>query len=99
MNHFLQALVLSVLFLQPSFATEKKDTASITLDEATKKVTENTQSKVLSAKTKNVEGKEVHVIKILTEKGRIQHIKIDAKTGKRLEKSKEKETKDKKKDK
>ncbi|NOQ36334.1 MAG: hypothetical protein GQ569_10630 [Methylococcaceae bacterium] len=95
MNYHLQAIVLSILFLQPSWVVAKEDTPPVTLDEATKTVTKDTENKVLSAKTKTIDDKKIHIIKILTKKGRIQHIKIDAETGKKLEKS----TKDKVKDK
>lgn len=54
---------------------------AISLDDATKKVISEFKSKVLGAKTESVEGKTMHVIKILTEDGRVQHLKIDAGTG------------------
>ena len=95
MNYYLQAIVLSVLFLQSSWVIAKEDIPPITLDEATKKVTKDTQSKVLSAKTQILDGKKVHIIKILTEKGRVQHIKIDVETGEKLDKSKKNKNKDK----
>ena len=89
MKHILQIIILFTLFLQISFAKTEEDIAPITLDQATKAVTKGTESKVLSAETKTVKDKKIHVIKILTEKGRIQHIKIDAETGKNIALSKE----------
>lgn len=54
---------------------------AVSLDEATKKVMTEFTSKVLGAKTEEVEGQLLHVIKILTEDGRVQHLKVDASTG------------------
>lgn len=91
MSKLLQAIVLSTLFLHFSWASAEEETRPITLDEATKQATKDTENKVLSAKTKTIKGKKVHVIKILTKEGRIQHIKIDAASGKKLEKPQKKQ--------
>ena len=56
------------------------------LDESIKQVNQDGKNKILAAKTELIAGKKVHVIKILTAAGHIQHIKIDASTGKTLEK-------------
>lgn len=61
---------------------------AITLDEAVKQVSQNTQDKVLTAKTEVIDGKKIHVIKVLTASGYIQYIKMDAMTGKILDKDK-----------
>ena len=89
MKHILQAIILFILLLQISFAKTEEKRVFITLDQATKKVTEETKSKVLSAETKIINDKDIHVIKILTEKGRIQHIKINAETGEKIDLSAE----------
>ncbi|MDQ7091329.1 MAG: hypothetical protein Q9M50_11975 [Methylococcales bacterium] len=86
MKSIIPIITLLILFSAISFAkTQEEAAAPITLDEATKKITEDTQNKVLNAETKTVENKEIHIIKILTEKGRIQHIQIDAETGENLD--------------
>ena len=54
----------------------------LTLDQATKKIIKQNNSKVLSAKTKIFSGKKVHMIKILTPKGRVQSYKVNSETGK-----------------
>jgi len=95
MKNILRVIILSSLFLQISVAKTEENIAPITLDQATKKVTEGTESKVLSAETKIVKDKKIHVIKILTKKGRIQHIKIDAETGEEIKSLKENKTEDK----
>lgn len=53
----------------------------ISLDQATSKVIQQNNGKVLGARTESLEGRVIHVIKILTKDGRIQHIKVDAKSG------------------
>ena len=54
----------------------------ISLDQATKQIIRNDGNlRVLGAETEIIEGKEVHVIKVLTPDGRILHYKIDAETG------------------
>jgi len=55
---------------------------SISLDQATKQIIKNNGNiRILGAETEIIDDKEVHVIKFLTLDGRIQHYKIDAKTG------------------
>jgi uncharacterized membrane protein YkoI len=53
----------------------------ISLDEATSQILKDGKKRVLAATTEIIDGKEVHVIKVLTPDGRIQHFKIDAETG------------------
>lgn len=55
--------------------------ARVSLDQATKQIIRNQKIRVLGAQTVVIEGREVHIIKILTPDGRIQHLKIDAETG------------------
>jgi len=50
-------------------------------DEAAKKVISGSNKRVLGAQTEIIDGREVHVIKVLTPDGRIQHYLIDAETG------------------
>jgi uncharacterized membrane protein YkoI len=61
---------------------------AVTLDEAIKQIVQDPKNKVLAAKTEVIEGKKIHVIKVLTTIGHIQYIKIDATTGKTLDKDK-----------
>jgi len=56
--------------------------AQINLDDAAKKVTQDKNRKLLGAKTESIDGKKVHVIKVLTPDGRIQHYRVDAESGK-----------------
>lgn len=56
----------------------------LSLDEVTKQIRQNGDKRVLGAKTETIDGREVHVIKVLTSDGRIQYLRIDAETGKPL---------------
>jgi len=53
----------------------------ISLDQATKQVLGSGDYRVLGAQTTVINGREVHIIKVLTPDGRIQYFKIDAETG------------------
>lgn len=66
----------------PQQSPAAEATQDVTLEEATKQVMQDTKNKVLAAKTEVINGKKIHVIKILTSAGHIQYIKIDAATGK-----------------
>jgi uncharacterized membrane protein YkoI len=80
MKNLLKITVAALLFSNSCFA-EHVVLAYVTLDEATKQIIEGTYNKVLGAQTELIDGKEVHVIKVLTPDGRIQYFKIDAETG------------------
>jgi hypothetical protein len=80
MRNFLKVLVALLLFSNSCFA-EDKLLIGLNLDEATQLIIEGTYNKVLGAQTEIIDGKEVHVIKVLTPDGHIQYYKIDAETG------------------
>ncbi|MEW5008436.1 MAG: hypothetical protein RPR28_03535 [Cycloclasticus sp.] len=50
----------------------------VTLDQALQQVKKQQQGKVLAAETKLQQGVSVHVIKVLTEEGRVKKIRINA---------------------
>lgn len=77
-----KVLVLVFCFVQTVYASKEMIFSVLTLDQATKKIIEQDKNKVLGAKTEVIEGKEVHVIKILTSDGRVQYLKVDSDTGK-----------------
>jgi hypothetical protein len=75
------ASLLAFLLSNSCFAEEENTPSNISLDQATKQVIDNEGNiRVLGAETEIIDGKEVHVIKVLTQDGRIQHYKIDAET-------------------
>ena len=80
MRNLIRVIVVVLLFSTSCFA-ENNRPAYISLDEATKQIIEGTYDKVLGAETVDIDGKAVHVIKVLTPDGRIQYFKIDAETG------------------
>ena len=73
--------LLFLFFTNIGYVNAEVILAQINLDDAAKKVIEGNDRKVLGAKTEIIDGKEVHVIKVLTDDGRIQHHKVDAETG------------------
>ncbi|PPK64755.1 hypothetical protein B0F88_12413 [Methylobacter tundripaludum] len=80
MRNLIKVIAVIWLFSNNCFA-ERTLLATISLDEATKQIIEGTYNKVLGAQTEIIDGKEVHIIKVLTPDGRIQYYKIDAETG------------------
>lgn len=80
MRNLIKVVIVVLLFSNSCFA-EHIVLARISLDEATKQIIEGTYNKVLGAQTELIDGKEVHIIKVLTPDGRIQYYKIDAETG------------------
>lgn len=80
MRHLIQILALLLLFSHSCMAADLL-LARISLDQATKQVIGNGKNRVLGAQTINIDGRDVHVIKVLTPDGRIHHYKIDAETG------------------
>jgi hypothetical protein len=97
MNSLFRAITLSVLLLHTgSLIAEDtplkiivEEGKPVTLEEVVKSVMQDTQIKVLSAKTEVIEGKKVHIIKmLLIATGHIQYFKLDAATGKTLDSSK-----------
>ena len=60
--------------------------AEVSLDDAVKQVING--NRLLDAETQLIDDRKIHVIKVLTEDGRVQKHKIDAESGKRLGKPK-----------
>ena len=60
--------------------------AEVSLDDAVKQVING--NRLLDAETQLIDDRKIHVIKVLTEDGRVQKHKIDAESGKRLGKLK-----------
>ena len=62
-------------------ANDTIEIARVSLHEATQKILSDGNARVLGATTVIIEGREIHIIKVLTPDGRILHYKIDAETG------------------
>ncbi|MEQ1544120.1 PepSY domain-containing protein [Methyloglobulus sp.] len=80
MNILIKLLILIVLS-SVCHASENLNVARVSLDEATRQILRESNKRVLGATTEIIDGREVHIIKVLTPDGRIQHYKIDAETG------------------
>ncbi len=79
MRNILKWLGLVVGFaVSPGFAEEKP----VNMDEAAKIVQKELGGRVLGGKTVEEKGSKYHIIRVLTPDGRVQHIKVDSKTGK-----------------
>jgi len=89
MNFFVKALMLVVLIFGSSVVNSKESERLTTLPEATKKALDENETedegKVLSAKTRTINGKAIHFIKILTTDGQVRKVKIEMETGKIIE--------------
>lgn len=77
-------ILLYLSFLQFSFAGTVGLLTLQSLDEATKAVLKKIKGKVLAAKSETIDGKTIHIIKVITDEGRVQHFKVDAETGRLL---------------
>ena len=55
--------------------------SALNLDQAVKKVREQTGGQVVRAETKQAGGRTVHVIRVLTREGRVRTLEVDAGTG------------------
>lgn len=83
MPTFIKVFLLTLCLTQPVYAGKGIVFSLLSLDQVTRKVINN-KSKVLSVRTEIIAGKKVHIIKILTKDGRVQYIKVDAQSGKRI---------------
>ena len=81
MQIFIKIFLLTFCISQAAVAGKVFAFSALSLDQVTKQVIESKKSKVLDAKTEVVDGKDVHIIKVLTPDGRVQYIKVDAETG------------------
>ncbi|MEC4749464.1 PepSY domain-containing protein [Methylomicrobium sp. Wu6] len=79
MKQLILVLVLSASLTCRAAADEFM--VRISLDQATRQVLGSGNHRVLGAQTLMINGREVHVIKVLTHDGRIRYFRIDAETG------------------
>ncbi len=74
-------LLLLIVWTCPGLTEDTPLPPKISLDDATREILKDGDKRVLGASTETVDGKAVHIIKVLTPDGHIQHVKIDAETG------------------
>lgn len=70
----------------PRYLVQNADNSdsSISLDEAVSRIRERTNGRILAADTLQVEGRRIHRIKVLTERGRVRRLQVDAASGRRV---------------
>lgn len=81
MQTYIKVFLLTFSFFSIAYAGPGIGLSLLSLDQATKKVITEVESKVLGAKTELIDGRTVHVIKILSPDGRVQQLKVDAESG------------------
>ncbi len=74
----LSLLLPALLIATPLFAR-----GDLSLDQAVERARENTGGRVISAETKEKEGRRVHNIRILTNDGKVRRLRFDADTERR----------------
>ena len=84
MRHLIKSIALTFLLSGICFAEPYLLLTRVNLDQATHQIIKESNFKVLGAHTEIIDGKEVHVIKVLTPDGHIRHYRIDAETGNRI---------------
>ncbi|KAF3982997.1 MAG: hypothetical protein HFP81_09775 [Methylococcales symbiont of Hymedesmia sp. n. MRB-2018] len=82
MQVFAKVLMLSLFLMRPVYADKAFILPGLSLDETTKKIIEESRSKVLDATTEEINGVNTHIIKVLTEDSRVQYIRVDVDSGK-----------------
>ena len=70
-------LSTGTMALAKQFRPENTD-GGLNLDQAVQQVKQQTGGRVLSAKTKNNDGREVHKIKVLLPNGKVRIIRVNA---------------------
>jgi len=60
---------------------ERRNSEYVDLDRAVSRVRDRTGGRILSAKTKRSDGRPVHVIRVMTENGKVRRIRVDAGSG------------------
>jgi len=83
LNKFIAVAVLSQCAVLAAYAINTPvmllaASEAINLDQAVANVKKDTSKKVLSAETIQIEGKTVHVIKVLTDDGHIKKLQINS---------------------
>jgi uncharacterized membrane protein YkoI len=84
MNTLIVIISLALLLSGPANADSELLMTRVSLDQATHQIIIQNQFRVLSARTEIIDGKEIHIIKVLTPNGHVRHFKIDAESGNRI---------------
>lgn len=74
-----KSFLLAVFLVSTASAEKQMSFSALTLEQASKQVMG--ENKLLDARTEEIEGKQIHVIKILSAGGRVKYLRVDAETG------------------
>ena len=77
-------IILVAVFLLVSPPSVADKDRYISLDRAVSQVRQQTGGRVLSAETRQQNGRPVHHIRILSEQGKVLRYRVDARSGKRI---------------
>ena len=78
------ALWLSLLLAAPAAAQAPAERGSRSLDGTVSRLRERTGGRVLSAETRQLDGRPTHFVRILTPDGKVRRIRVDARSGRRV---------------
>ena len=79
------AAVWLILFLStPVVAQAPPERGYRSLDGTVSRLRERTGGRVLSAETRQLDGRATHFVRILTPDGKVRRIRVDARSGRRL---------------
>ena len=65
----------------PAAARNPGSGSGESLDSAVSRARESTGGRVLSAETRQVDGRPTHFVRILTKDGKVRRLRVDARTG------------------
>jgi uncharacterized membrane protein YkoI len=80
MRHLIKLITLACFVTNFCLADDLLLTR-VSLDQATHQIIKEQKLTVLGAHTETLDGREIHIIKVLTADGHIRHYRIDAETG------------------
>jgi len=76
--------VMLLVFAMSLPVYAQRNGGAVSLDESVQVVRQREGGRVLSAQTRNVAGRPVHHIRILTRNGKVRRFRVDGATGKAL---------------
>jgi len=79
-------ILFNLVFSIPSLACDTRiilaEVDTISLDQAVNRIKKNSKGKVLGAKTVMIDGRPIHVIKVLTKSGRVKRVRVPTRPSK-----------------
>ncbi|NOT13546.1 MAG: PepSY domain-containing protein [Methylococcaceae bacterium] len=81
MRNLIKIAALALSLSDTCYADPDLLLTRVSLDQATHQIIKEHKLTVLGAHTEIIDGREIHIIKVLTADGHIRHYRIDAETG------------------